>query len=374
MNTSLLLAAARPPRNRVQRWAVWLTAALTLLTALLAATPQAQAASKQPPPTPSTQTCIRRIVKVSLSAQPDATRYRIRGWLCQPKQQTRTVQLLVAGMTYDHVYWTGPDGPDAGYVRAALAAGSAVFVFDRIATGDSDTPPADQVTLDAEATVTHQLVTALRNGELGRFSDVVGVGHSYGSMILQAETAAHDDLNRLVLTGLLHDLNLDTEGAFAGDLYPAQSDPAYAKAALPDGYLTTKPGSRAQFFLDPATATPGAIGWDERTKATATTGEMALDLNREVADSANVHIPVLLVVGGADAIFCGPGLPCGSTHDLCTRELGFYPASTDLDAALIPDTGHSITLHRTAGVAAVAINGWITGRPHSGTAIAHCAA
>jgi alpha-beta hydrolase superfamily lysophospholipase len=355
-----------------RRCAVWMTAALALTTALIAAGPQAQAASKPPLPTHSTQSCTPRAVEVSLTEQADATLYHIRGWLCQPQQKTSTVQLLVAGMTYAHTYWTGPGGPDGGYVRSALTAGTAVFVFDRIGIGESDKPPADQVTLDAEATVAHQLVTALRDGELGRFPRVVGVGHSFGSIILQAETAAHHDLDRLVLTGLLHGLDLATEAAFAGDLYPAGSDPAYANAGLPTGYLTTKPGTRDQYFLDPATALPGAATWDEQTKATATTGELTLDLSRPESDSRQVHVPVLLVVGSADAIFCGAGLACTSGQDVCARERGFYPGAV-LDAAVIADTGHSITLHRTATVAAAVSNSWITGRPPTPPlALAHC--
>jgi hypothetical protein len=323
------------------------------------------------PPAPPPPTCAARTTAVSLTGQPEASRYHIRGWLCRPRQSTRTVQLLVAGMTYAHTYWTGP-GLDSGYVRSALAAGTAVFVFDRIGIGASDKPPADQVTLDTEATVTHQLVTALRDGELGRFARVVGVGHSYGSMILQAETAAHHDLDQLVLTGLLHDIDGAAAAAFAAALYPAGSDPAYAHAGLPDGYLTTTPGSRAGFFLNPATALPGAAAWDERTKATATSSELAIDPNRQAVDSRQIHVRVLLIIGSADALFCGTGLPCGSGPDICARERGLYPEAV-LDAATIPGTGHSITLHRTAATAAAIANGWITGRPH-GTApkITHC--
>jgi hypothetical protein len=46
------------------------------------------------------------------------------------------------------------------------------------------------------------------------------------------------------------------------------------------------------------------------------------------------------------------------------REAGFYPASPGLDAAVFDGAGHSITLHRSAGIAAAAINGWFTGHPH----------
>ncbi|MFF5085344.1 alpha/beta hydrolase [Actinoplanes sp. NPDC000266] len=357
-------------RSAGRRFPGWLSAVL-VLAALLVAAPQAAVAD--PWPRPAKPGCAARTAEVGLTGHRDARQYRIRGWLCQPRQPTGTVQLLVPGLTYAHTYWTGPEGPDSGYVRTALTTGTAVFVFDRVGTGGSGTPPAEQVTLDAEATVIHQLVSALRDGELGRFTRVVGVGHSYGSMILQAETAAFQDLDQLVLTGLLHELNWTTEAAFAANLHPAGADPAYAHAGLPDGYLTTQPGTRAEYFLNPATAIPGAAAWDERTKATATSGELALDLGRQAADSRQIRVPVLLVVGADDVIFCGPGLACATANDLCARERGFYPADTVLDAAVIAGTGHSIALHRTAEAAAAAITSWITGHPYAATpAITRC--
>jgi hypothetical protein len=272
-------------------------------------------------------------------------------------------------LTYDHTYWTASAPAGADYVTSALQAGTAAFVIDRIGTGASVRPPADQVTLDAEATVTHQLVTALRTGELGHFTQIAGVGHSYGSIILQAETAAYHDLDRLVLTGLLHDMNMSTEAAFVTSLYPAAADPVFATAALPDGYLTTQPGSRAGFFLDARTALPTAAAYDEATKATATTGEIALDPSVEATYSRAVRVPVLLIVGSSDAIFCGPGLPCGTAAAICGREQPIYPNAPWLGAVTVPGTGHSLTRHTTAGVAASAANEWLTTpSPH----VEHC--
>jgi hypothetical protein len=318
--------------------------------------------------------CVRDDLPVTLSGAPGATRYRVAGWLCLPRRHTSTVQLLVPGLTYTHRYWTGP-GNGADYVTTALAAGDAVYLIDRIGTGASDRPPADQVTTTTEAAVTHQAIHALRDGTIGRFPHVVGIGHSFGSVIWMAEAATYHDVDALVLTGLLHDINPQALSLFTNDLYPAADDPKFASSGLPAGYLTTRPGSRAGYFLDPSTAVPGAAAWDEKTKTTATSGELTFTPDDELRYSRAVTAPVLLVVGATDALFCGPGQPCQHPADICQRERDAYATEVNLSAATVADTGHSINLHRSAPRAFNLIQRWLDrGVPSSGNipAITSC--
>ncbi|UQU67369.1 alpha/beta hydrolase [Couchioplanes caeruleus] len=302
--------------------------------------------------------CARDDLAVTLTASRGASTYRLAGWLCRPARTTSTVQLLIPGLTYTHRYWTGP-GIGTDYTAAAVAGGDAVYLIDRIGTGASDRPPADQVTATTEATVTHQVVRALRDGTLGRFTRVVGVGHSYGSVIAMAEAATYHDVDVLVLTGLLHDIRVDEMTRFITDLYPAAADPKFTGTTPPDGYLTTRPGSRPGYFLDPDTAVRGVAGWDEHTKTTATTGELTFTPDDELAYSRAITVPVLFVMGTTDALFCGTGQPCTTPADICQREHAAFPTSTALAAATIPRTGHSINLHRTAPLAFTAITTWL---------------
>jgi hypothetical protein len=95
-----------------------------------------------------------------------------------------------------------PYQPDQySYVQAALDDHQVVFNLDRIGVGQSDRPPADRVTVASEAYVTHQIVQALRHGQLDgtRFGRVVGVGHSMGSAIWMYEAAHDHDVDALVL-------------------------------------------------------------------------------------------------------------------------------------------------------------------------------
>jgi hypothetical protein len=339
----------------------------TVGTAILSPMPDAHAQSRAPAPPP----CVRHDLPVTLTATPRAPTYRIGGWLCQPAQPTSTVQILVSGLTYSHRYWTG-FGTSTDYVNAAVAAGDAVYLFDRPGIGASDHPPADQITATAEASVLHQITAGLRDGRLGRFHRLVGVGHSFGSFLWLAETAAYHDTDALVLTGLLHDSALATFTTFTNALHPASDDPDFTGVQLPDGYLTTIPGSRAGFFLNVASAVPAAAAWDELNKATTTSGELDWSLAEEDADSQAIREPVLLIVGGSDALFCGHGLPCSTGRDICDREHGHFPSTTALAATVIGDTGHSLNLHRTAPEAFAVGNDWLNDPQRVPSTITRC--
>jgi pimeloyl-ACP methyl ester carboxylesterase len=157
------------------------------------------------------------------------------------------------------------------------------------------------VTVVTEAFVAHQLVQQLRHD--GGFRRVMGVGHSYGSAIWMVEAAGHQDVDALVLTGYLHQANPVQQAAIAAGLCPASQDPAFTDDPPPDGYVTTKPGTRGAsfYYLPGATRTASAL--DERTKATGTTGQRAtMSLARDPAYSRTITVPVLLVVGDHDTL------------------------------------------------------------------------
>jgi pimeloyl-ACP methyl ester carboxylesterase len=332
---------------------------LLAITAVLALASPAHAQARPSPDSGSTA-CTRRDTTVTLAAGRTAPRYRVAGWLCIPRGGSSTVQLLVSGFTYSHTYWTGVNA-STNWTADALQHGDAVYMIDRPGVGASDRPPAEQVTVDSEAGALHQIAAELRDGRLGRYRTVVGVGHSYGSIVLAAEAATHRDLDALVLTSKLWDYNEPGLEAFHDALYPASEDPKFARAGMPDGYVTTLPGTRASFFLDPATAVPGAAGWQEITKSTGTSGELAtMTADAYIAASSRITIPVLLIVGSDDSLFCNASLRCDTGPQLCQRADGYYPPSTPVDALAVPRAGHAIDLHRNAPNAFTAANRWIT--------------
>ncbi len=255
--------------------------------------------------------CARRLVTVTLSEGRDAPRYRVATWLCKPKRSSSVVQVLMSGFTYDHQYWI-----NTSYAQEALEAGYAVFYIDRIGVGESDRPPADQVTAETEAYVAHQLVQRLRGEH--RFRTVVGVGHSYGSLIWTAEAHRWEDVDAFVFSGLMHAVDVPTQITIRAHLYPASGDPRFA--GWPDGYVTTMPDFRRQAYLYLPGITNRMVGMDERMKVTGTTGQLASLKNLgDPTYTSRIRKPVLLQMGTNDALFCNAltGIPCGTPADLC---------------------------------------------------------
>ncbi|HVH44921.1 MAG TPA: alpha/beta fold hydrolase, partial [Labilithrix sp.] len=259
-------------------------AGLTLLSLLLPAcesatepdeelgTHQAQLLAREP------VRCERVTFPVALAEEEPAT-YQVVGWLCgRGSIQHRTIQVLVHGGTGSHAYWDFPYQPERySYVRDLTAAGYATLAIDRIGTGESDHPPALDVTIRSNAYVVHQVVQKLRSGTLHvpSFGPVTGsrvmlVGHSMGSVVSIREAASYHDVDGLILTGYLHN-----EGPGLAELsakfIPASLDPRFAGRNIPDGYLTTIPGARdASYFYYAPTTDPGVVAMDEATKETTT--------------------------------------------------------------------------------------------------------
>src|SRR3954451_13242460 len=143
----------------------------------------------------------------------DATVYNVVGELCSRGSiHHKTIQVALHGATYSHLYWDFPFQPETySYVRRATEAGYAVLNLDRIGIGQSDHPPADAVTIESNAYVVHQIVQALRAGDLVvpafgrvRAERIALVGHSLGSLISIQEAATYGDVDGVVLTGLSH--------------------------------------------------------------------------------------------------------------------------------------------------------------------------
>ena len=246
-----------------------------------------------------------------------------------PGEQPDTVQVLLSGLTYDRRYWLVPGG--SNYVRHMVADGHAVLALDRIGTGGSSHPPADQVTVQTNVDTLHELVTALRAGigELRPFARVIAVGHSLGTGIAIIGAAQHRDFDALVLTGLSHTL---------GPLYPEAVGALEPAADVPAGYLTTQAGKRGLIYEHDGGVYPMVADYHEATKSTVTIGEGAtVDEIYRQDYSAAVDVPVLLVMGREDKLFVG-----------AEKERDYYPGSPDFDLFIVPEAAHSINVHRTA--------------------------
>ncbi|HSK79066.1 MAG TPA: alpha/beta fold hydrolase [Thermoanaerobaculia bacterium] len=309
--------------------------------------------------------CEELSFEVNLSPT-DATVYNVFGVLCSRGSiQQKTIQITLHGSTYSHLYWDWPLEPETySYVRRATAAGYAVLNLDRIGIGQSDHPPAAAVTIGANAYVVHQIVQALRGGDLvvpsfGRIQAerVALVGHSLGSVIAIEEAATYGDVDGVVLTGVSHTVTPALGEIFAV-LYPANLDPDFAGRNIPDGYLTTLPGTRGVFYYLPS-ADPLVVAIDEQTKETVTAAELDTAFPA-LALSPGIHVPVFVIVGDLDLAFCNAP-SCTASGSLAV-EPGFYPADACTETAAIAGAGHDLNLHVQAPLAYDAILDWLDRR------------
>jgi pimeloyl-ACP methyl ester carboxylesterase len=307
-------------------------------------------------PVASGPQCRPERIPVRLPAGNPVT-YPIAGWLCADGSPAgRTLEVLVPGLTYGASYWDFPLDPARySYVRAATAAGYATLAIDRLGTGASGRPPAAEVTATSEALALHQVVTALRAGQIGpgAFRRIVLVGHSFGSDIALREAAAYADVSGLVITGWL------TAGNPAGHRRVRSSyatgiarEARSGALSLPAGYVTTRPGTRGGDFYNTAYASGAVIAEDESLKQPVTSGELAtvaVPVPRVM--TRRIHVPVLLAAGQDDAINCDParpGLSCASAAAVLARESANYSPQACLQAYVLPRAGHSMNLHPDA--------------------------
>lgn len=109
---------------------------------------------------------------------------------------------LVCRINFDHSYWNfGGEGSPYNYVDAALKAGHATFIYDRlgssmfytsffccssdIGVGESAKPDGiKEVQEDTETEVAAELIKYIRRGETGyQFQQIIGIGHSAGRSV-----------------------------------------------------------------------------------------------------------------------------------------------------------------------------------------------
>jgi pimeloyl-ACP methyl ester carboxylesterase len=315
-------------------------------------------------------TCSDQTVPVTLSPT-DATVYHVLGQLCVVEDLNRgaqTVELLVSGMTYDHTYFdVAPLGSNS-YAFNTHSRGYSTFAIDRLGNGLSDHPPAEKLTVQSHAYVIGQIVQKLRAGAIDShpFANVVGVGHSFGTAILEylagTATDASTVPNYLILGSFLNTSYAPGTTALANAIYPASSDPKFASSGYGADYITTLPGTRGSIFYNTASADPALIAADETNKQTGTVSERAsIPAARDRNVLAAIKVPALITVGQYDNLYCNEtaGLSCATSAAIMTRESQNYSARACLSAYVVADAGHTVAGHLRAQDSYTATDNWL---------------
>ena len=226
--------------------------------------------------------------------------------------------------------------------RQPAARGLATLNVDRLGQGASSAPPAAELTHARHVHAVRQVLAAVRAGALGAVPpSLVLAGHSMGSAVALA--AADDAVAGVLVTGFAHRSG-EASGARTMDLiWPAAGDPGLPPGRYGEGYLTSRPGARAELFYTMDSTDPEMVAEDERHKGTLAAVELAgfHEFRLRVLD---LKAPLMYVVGSADPLFG----PFAGSGDLIAVEQSFAPGSESVDGLLLDGMHHNVNLHRGA--------------------------
>ena len=186
--------------------------------------------------------------------------YKLGITLCYPANassvgKVQTVQVLTYGAGFDKSYWD--IAPGFSYVDAAADAGYATVAYDRLGVGDSDHPdPLQVVQCPADVEILHGLVQLLRTEGFASkvFKRVIGVGHSYGSIVQLAHNAKYPkDVDATILTGFVNNLANFPYSTVAFNPSIARSNDPARFGELDSGYLVhdTRISVQLPYFRHP---------------------------------------------------------------------------------------------------------------------------
>lgn len=286
------------------------------------------------------------------------------GDLCLPTVWAtgeRNVDVLVHGGSYNRSYWDLPVSyPNYSYVERTLQQGRATFAYDRLGNGDSSRPLSLLATTEADAYILHQVINWLK-GHSADLDEVNVIGHSLGSLAAAKEAATHHDVDRLVVTGLLHAVG-PAFTQFGTASTPAEFDAQFAGQGYDLGYLTTAPGSRGSIFYAGATDAT-VIAYDEAHKDVLASGQLTgmaqLVELPPLNPSYYVTADVLVIDGQLDGLFCGILLDCTNTTAVAANEAPYYHNAASLSVQTVANTGHNLALHPSTSASFSSINEWI---------------
>ncbi len=306
-------------------------------------------------------TCTEYTKSVQLSPSIPFLNYDLVGTLCyKGTLEGKTLQVLVHGAGYNSYYWDFPLRPEKySYVQDAVNRGYATFNLDRIGSGKSGKPDGFLVNVDNSAFTIHQVVQALRDGSLTghSFGQVVGVGHSFGSLISVAVASQYtSDFDAVVLTGFLHNLGTAIPTLIQSAI-PTFLDPKLAH--YPANYFSNTPGTRAQVFYNQAYADADVIATDEANRDAIALG-LLMDIGRHFTpESQGITVPVYLIIGENDLVYCGNGVDCTDQTAVFNHESAFFSPAAQLEVRTINHSGHNLQLHKNVENPANAILNWI---------------
>ena len=293
----------------------------------------------------------------------DGAAYTIVGHLVGPAARpgdddtARPVVLDLHGLGFGEFFWSFDTVAGYDWARTLAERGVASVVVDRIGYGRSGRPPGTQSCIGAQADVAHQIVQELRSGSYAleggvalRFVRVALAGHSAGGAITQIEAYSFHDVDGVVVLSYA-DLrpSLRTLAALtqAGVVcLGGGNPPGHAPFGQSDADF------QALMFHDADPKVVAAVTAMRNPEPCGDDASLLSAIATDVREVPSMTVPVLLLIGDHDAVFPPPALE---------SQRRLFAGSHDVTAVTIPDTGHAVTVERSAGLTRDAVISWLCG-------------
>jgi len=291
----------------------------------------------------------------------DAHVYRVAGYLYAPQHaRHRTVQFLIHGATYNHLYWDVPEINHRrySYAREMARRGYVVVSIDQLGAGNSDKPDGDFFSLEEAASTLHQIAGQVRAFG-GRDAKLAYVGHSNGAVTSIFAQGTYGDADSLVSTGWVHGFRRLPVDPTDPDIMAAVSTP----------YINFRGPKRDVLMYFTPKADPVMIAFDDATLTDRMPRHQFFDLIGVHAEitalgpggmtqqtrSQLVKVPTLVQDGERDDLIAPPtsGPP---------SEQAFYPLVQDFTFHVLPQIGHCYNLHLNHEESWDDIDRWLSDR------------
>ncbi|CAE6415550.1 unnamed protein product [Rhizoctonia solani] len=303
--------------------------------------------------------------------------YNMWSQTCVPKGSQGQVPLIIGihGINFDHSYWEFGYSKEYNFIEAANKAGYAVLTYDRLGVGQSDKPDGlNVVQSSTEVEILHQFIQQARTS--GKYSKVLGIGHSFGSIQLTGIAARYpSDLDAVILTGFAPSMVTVPLAftAWSQTLTNQQPDMSTRArwAALPSGsaamndqsYMGTGSPSSDRFaFFAKGAYDEDAFKLAYNTKQTHTLGEFLTIAEPVSKPATDYKGHVFVMTGEKDIIFCGGNClqkPTTTTgNSLLDDTKTLYPNAASFSTYVPPGAGHALFAHRGTDQAISIILSW----------------
>jgi pimeloyl-ACP methyl ester carboxylesterase len=289
----------------------------------------------------------------------------IRGTMFLPAGATpQGVTLYLHGLGFSSTFWDFTAVPGYDYAAQEAKLGHASVVIDRLGYGASTIPNGNDSCVGSQATIAHQVVQALRGGSYsaGRgdatpaFSRVGLAGHSAGGQLAQIEAYSFHDIDALAVVDWADQTYSPaalTGFAVAGAQCLGGGMPA--RDGAPSGYGvygSTTSAYDALMFHD---TDPAVLAVANATRTKDPCGDLLTILSGVAVDALmvpTIEVPVVYVWGTDDGNYID-GTPWWQLQE------ALFLSSPKVTDVTLDDTGHAVTLERSAPQTVAAMDRWL---------------